>query len=292
MMSQPRCTVHNAEAILAENKCKEAFQNLPDVKATGYQNFRRSAFFLVLLSLLFVGCYHSSDLFKKSHTYTLEDKKEAQVIAFCLSGTITAPDSLSNRVLMNLAEIRSDFAAEFRRASYGDDGYMQNEPIRFMAPWVPSCIIMAFEPGTAQLVAKGQYHEWDDLNELYRVSTINLRSIKNSWAILNFKGQLHSRRLCELYAALPGVRIAHPNFYGGGSSWIYPSSHAGSGLTYLFSHGWGDCPSGCIYGEYWYFIAYESGETIFVGYWNPRKDPVQPDWWSDAKLNIEQYRAF
>jgi hypothetical protein len=291
-MRRPKLIGHHGEVILAGNGCKGVFLGLPNETAAGDHGFWRIVFFLVLLPLLFAGCYHSSDPTEKNYKYTPEDKEEAKVIAICLSGAVTPPANLSNRVLRDLAEIRSNFGAEFVLANDDYNEYVPSRPIRFVAPWLPSCVIIKFAPDTAQLVAKEQYHDWDDLNELYRVSNIDLHSIKTNWVILRFKGQLHSRRLCELYAELPGVRITHPNYRIGAFSTIYPSSRAGSGLTYLFMHGWGDCPSGCIYGEYWYFISNESGETIFAGHWNPQKDPKVPDWWSDAKWNIEQYRTF
>jgi hypothetical protein len=292
-MKQPRFTGHNGEVILAGNGCKEVFLGLPGETAARDHGFWRIVFFLVLLPLLFAGCYHSSDSTEKNYKYTPEDKEEAKIIAICLSGAVTPPENLSSRVLRDLAEIRANFGAEFAQATYGyDENLWLSQPIRFVAPWVPSCIIIGFEPGTSQLVAKGQYHDWDDLNELYRASYIDMRMIKYNYAILSFKGQFHSRRLSELYAKLPGLRYAHPNYRMDAFSTIYPSNRAGSGLTYLFRHGWGDCPSGCIYGEYWYFISNESGETIFAGYWSPQKDPKVPDWWSDAKWNIEQYRTF
>lgn len=245
-------------------------------------NFWRIAFFLVLLSFLLVGCYNPLGLFKKSHHYTAEDIMEAKVIALCLSEDITAPDGLCHRVLKDLADIRS---------SCGDN-FTQINTIRFRAPWVPSCIIIGFESGISRLVANGQYNAWDELNKQYQVSEINLRSIEYNWVVLSFKGQLHPRRLSELYAKLPGVKYAEPNGKIGDGSTIYPSSQTMSGLTYLFKNGEGDCPAGCTSNEYWYFVAYESREAIFIGYWNPQKDPKKPDWWSDAEWNIEQYRKF
>jgi hypothetical protein len=292
MMGRQRCTGHNGERIMAGNGCKGASPDLLVEKAAKYLDYCRIVLFLVLLSLWFAGCYHSPDPSKKNYKYTAEDVNEANVMALCLSGTITAPETLSNLVLTNLAEIRSSYGREFALTIYGDGEYAPFNPIKFEAPWVPSCILISFEPGTAQLVANGQYHDWDELNRQYRVSYIDLRTIRYNYVEMGFKGQLHPRRLSELYAKLPGVRYAQPNYRGGGNSWIYPSSQAGSGLTYLFRYGWGDCPAGCIYNEFWYFISYASGETVFAGYWNPQKDPIVPDWWPDAKRNIEQFRAF
>jgi hypothetical protein len=245
-------------------------------------NLWRIALFLVLISLLLFSCSNPFGSSKKNHDYTSEDMQEAEVIALCLSGDITAPGGLYNRALADLADIRSSYGSNFT----------QINTIRFQAPWVPSCIVIDFESGTSQLVANGQYNAWDELNKQYQLSEIDLSSIKYDRALLKFKGRLHPRRLSESYSKLPGVNYAEPNGIMGYSYNIYPRQTAVSGLTYLFRNGWGDCLAGCIYNEYWYFVAYESSQVIFLGYWNPQKDPKEPDWWSEAKRNIEQYNKF
>jgi hypothetical protein len=249
-------------------------------------NFLRITLFLVLLSLLPVSCSNPFNPSTGDYDFIPKDNdrenEEAELIALCLSGNISAPDTLYNRLLEDLTNIRS---------SYGDM-FTQVNAIRFRAPWVPSCIIIGFEPGTSQLVANRQYNAWDKLNEQYQVTEIDLSSIKYDWVLLRFKGRLHPRRLSELYSKLSGVRYAEPNFIIGDSSNIYPRQTTISGLTYLFRNGWGDCFSGCISNEYWYFVAHELSETIFIGYWNPQQDSKEPDWWSEAKQNIEQYRKF
>jgi len=217
---------------------------------------------------------------------------EADAIAVCLSGAITAPGSLTDRVLADLAEIRSSYRADLEQITLGDERGSFYQGIRFAPPWLPGCVLVKLDPGTSQLVVNGQYHAWDELNRQCRLSEISLKLINMNWLVLNFKGQLHPRRLAELYKTLPGVLNAQPNFTGAGSSWIYPSWRAGSQLTYLFRHGWGDCPAGCFYNEFWYFISNESSAIVFAGYWNTEKDPVTPDWWADASPNIKQYRLF
>ncbi len=238
----------------------------------------RSAFILLLLSLLSAGCYKSSAPYNNNHQYTFEDRAEADVIAICLSGAITAPQGLSRRVLADLAEIRSRFGEEFG----------QINAIRFKAPWDPSRVTLHFDSETSQLVAKGQYHAWDELNQRFQVSNIELRE---DYAKLSFKGQLHAHRVSELYEELPGIRYANMAFLMDGSR-LYPSGQEMSEMRYLFKYAWGDCEAGCIMGEFWYFIVSASGETRFVGNWDPYKEPQVPDWWADAKLNIELYRTF
>lgn len=240
----------------------------------------RIALTLILLSILPSGCHKSPEPFNNDHSITAEDRAEANVIAVCLSGNVTAPQGLSSRVLADLAEIRSRFG-----------GLELINTIRFRPPWAPSNVIVSFEPETVPLVANGQYHGWDELNQRFQVSKIDLHTIKWGYVVLRFQGQLHGRRLAELYRELPGVRHAEQNSMIGDGPGIYPRGQEMSEMTYLFKYGWGDCPSGCYMVEFWYFIVSAAGEARFVGYWDPNRD-ARPDWWADARLNIELYRTF
>jgi hypothetical protein len=86
---------------------------------------------------------------------------------------------------------------------------------------------------------------------------------------------------------LPGVEVTSPNFIAGDWSNVY-ARQTQDGLTYLFRKGWGDCPSGCIYSEYWYF-SFDGDQPVFVGHWAPTVEPEEPDWWEEARLNKENY---
>lgn len=187
------------------------------------------------------------------------DQDEAAMIALCLSGELVAPESLSNRVCRDLAVIRSDFGDELKMI----------RGISFFPPWEVGCFIVYFDDTTAQEVAEGKYHAWDKLNtqyEIWRIDTTNF----SYFARLYFKGRLHPQRLAELYAVLPGVTSAGPDhLYGDGSN-LY-TRQTENGLTYLFRYGEGDCLSGCIYNEYWYFT-FEGDRPVFVGHWIPSTD--------------------
>ena len=56
-----------------------------------------------------------------------------------------------------------------------------------------------------------------------------------------------------------------------------------SGISYLFRHGWGDCPAGCLHNEYWYFIV-ENGAPSFLGH--RAADAPEPEWWDEAESNL------
>ena len=239
----------------------------------------RIALFLAWLSFSSAGCFNSVGSLPE-FKYTTADVNEAKVIALCLSGALTPPDGLANQVLENLAEIRSHWGGIFPSLL----------TIRFRDRWRPSCTIVGFDEATAQLVANGQYTAWDALNEQFQVEKIDMRLLKNlESVVLTFKEWSHPYRLSESYRELPGVRYAHPNFTIGDGPTVYPSAQA---QTFLFRNAWGDCPSGCIMSEYWYFVSNAAGSPSFIGYWDPWKDPQVPDWWPEARSNIVLYRTF
>ena len=240
-------------------------------------NVWRIPLMLILSSCLVISCSKLAS--NEGSKLTPKDNAEAELIALCLSGNLVAPDSLYKQVLSHLATIRSTFG----------NNYECLNRITFVPPWRVGRLIIGLDDTTAQKVANAEYQAWDELNKKYQVTKINTGLLEFIGStVLYFKGRLHPCRLAELYADLPGVRHAEPNGRIGDSPNIYPRQ-TGDGITYLFRDAWGDCPSGCIYSEYWYFV-FEEKQPILIGHWAPHEDPQEPDWWNEAKENIEQFR--
>lgn len=243
-------------------------------------NLWRGGLALGLLSFMALSC--SNPVGEEDLDITAKDNEEAELIALCLSGELAAPDYYYNRVLKNLAAVRSQFGPWIEPVSR----------IKFTSPWTPSRVVIGFDAETFNLVKNGEYHAWDELNTQYHVVEINITSLRAiNVAILNFENRLHPRRLAELYAYLPGVRYAEHSSILGGSYNIYPRQTP-RGITYLFRDGWGDCWSGCIYNEYWYFVVEGSSGVFLIGHWAPHLNPEEPEWWSDAKENKEQFSSW
>ena len=203
--------------------------------------------------------------------------EEALLMALSLSGEIQPPQTLACEIEAHLAQIR---------AQYGNIDTTINS-VSYRPPWVSGRIIMRVDTTTYRMIKEGSYRAWDALNLKYQHSETKILS---SFVVLCFDGILHSRHLATLYADLPGVQYAKPDGYVGDSPNIYPRSTP-SGLTYLFRYAWGDCPSGCTYSKYWYFVITATGPQ-FIGSWDPQHQPSQPSWWPDAKENIDQYRGW
>ena len=235
--------------------------------------FRQVLLVLVILLCVALGCSKSTK-YSDNPLYSF-NQDEAQTIALCLSGELVAPESLSNRVCIDLAVIRSAFGDEFKMI----------RGINFFPPWIEDCFILGFDDTTAKEVAEGEYHAWDQLNTQYQIWRIDTTNFYNH-ARLHFKGRLHPQRLAELYGVLPGVIYAEPIRFDGDFPNVY-ARQTSHGMTYLFCYAEGDCEAGCIYNEYWYFT-FEGDRPVFVGHWIPSPNMQPPDWWEEAKLNREQ----
>jgi hypothetical protein len=191
-----------------------------------------------------------------------KENEEAELAALCLSGELVASDSLYNQILSDLAAIRAAFGDTFEAVVR----------VKFRPPWVAGCLIIGFDDTTAQQVVSGEYHAWDDLNKYYQITTIRT-SLTPAYgaAVLYFHGRLHPYRLGGVYRGLPGVTYTEPNGLIGDSPNIY-LRQTGRAITYLFRDAWGDCPSGCIDSEYWYF-AVEDGQPVFLDHWGSDRRP-------------------
>jgi hypothetical protein len=237
---------------------------------------RRLTLVAILVLPLIINCSKSTRT--KCPPRTPKADEEAELIALCLSGGLVAPDGLYEQVRRDLAAIRSTFG----------DSYESVAKINFRTPWLPGCLVMAFDDTTEQRVLSGEYHAWDVLNKKLELATLDTLFLRRyGFSVLYFEGRLHPYRLSELYGVLPGVRYAFPNHLAGDRPNVY-ARHDVYGSTYLFRKAWGDCPSGCIYSEYWYFRV-DDNWPMFVGHWVPHEDPNVPEWWEEARVNRDEY---
>jgi hypothetical protein len=234
---------------------------------------------LFLCFIIFIAGGCKNGITDQDFEPTPEDIEEAEIMAICLSGEISAPQKLKEQLLDDLSYIRNDVGDDFEAI----------DSIRFFPPWVPGCVLLGLNDSAAQKIISGEYDAWDTLNEEYPVAEIDTNFIPGfSTAVIYFEDILNPRRLSELYEQLPGVRFAEPNFYMHSLRTlpdVYPRIE-GDGITYLFR----DYVS-LFDSEYWYFGS-SNGQPVFIGYWNVLEDTTEPDWWSEAEQNREQYSGF
>lgn len=228
----------------------------------------------ILITILICGCSSPTD--EKSDQQIARDE-EAHLMALYLSGALKAPpDTLYSVILYTLNEIRET-----------NEAYIPDiESIEFHPPWIPSSLVVYFEPETYADIRAGEYHAWDWLNRYWQLKRI---VYKDSWnqVFLSFRGQLNPNYILPDYKNLSGVRVAKKYSGGYRERGIYPGLRGDSTLTFLLYHGWGDCQVGCIFKEYWYFRCMIRDYYYYVGYFE--HGDLEPDWWNEAEQNIESY---
>lgn len=206
---------------------------------------------------------------------TPRDDYEAEVVALALSGELVAPQDLYEEVRDGLDTLRAQY----------NDSIPELQRIFFRPCWMPGEVTgMLTEAATVEMRA-GTYTGMDSLNTALRLERTDTTSFtfrpKQIYFRLFFEGRLHPHRLVEFYEALPSVEYASPGYVCFDGSAYYVRFIDG-GVAYLFRHGWGDCPSGCIYSEFWYFRVRGGVDVEYAGYWDPQTEPP-PDWWDEAK---------
>lgn len=226
---------------------------------------------------------------------TPQDDADAENMALCLSGELIAPAELYERIHQDL---------EYIRGHYGSEHDWLNR-IHFIAPWVTSEIMILFDLNTGGQVADGTYDAWDSLNVVHEVTGITSYWASGyNWCKLKFSGRRHPKRLSEIYGNLPGVKHAEEISVTYWCYNLFPNIsrfRKGSGISYLFGRGEGDCWGGYSFGEFWFFIS--DGENVRLeGHWNmyeplPAGEDHIPalndsELLEKAKLNIADHRNF
>jgi hypothetical protein len=139
------------------------------IEDSGMNTVWRIALVLILLSCLACSCSQSTKY--ENIGLTPWANEEAELMALCLSGELVAPACLYRQVLNDLAAIRFVFSDDFKPINH----------ITFMPPWIVSCLIIGFDDNTAQKVANGEYHAWDELNNKYQVSIDKNNTYRSEW---------------------------------------------------------------------------------------------------------------
>ncbi len=241
-------------------------------------------FIFILATFILILCFSCSENNKSDSNdtinFTFRDNKEAELMALCLSGELSAPDNLYNRILNDLNLIRSNYSINYNLL----------KEIEFHPPWAERCISITFDESTAKEVINNEYHDWDSLNKKYYINTIFKDYLKISKiAILYSDYRLNPHILSEYYSNLSGVEYVCPDYLVGNSSNIYPRQ-IDNKITYLFYYGSGDCPAGCTSKHYTYFEVVLNN-VILIGDWDFSTEN-QPVWWSEAKKNIDLYHSW
>ena len=171
---------------------------------------------------------------------------EAQMLAIEVSGQLRPPEELAIRIDNDSTVTRFTFP------------FIAS--IHYRYPYSPDELIVGLTDTAMSQYLAGQYHAVDALNEEYGVIDIRTLSTNLKIIILTFNQIYNMPMLSNIYeqADPVGIRYAEPNYYGGDGSTIIANLP-----FYTFVHAWGDCPSGCINHDYYFFLV-EQGQSTSV----------------------------
>jgi hypothetical protein len=219
------------------------------------------------------GCDSSTSPTKKVNPdLTPRENAEAENAALWLSGELVAPTDLYEELFAGYSRIRAAYS----------DSIPELDQVMFVPPWMPGeLLIKPTEDAIAEL-RRGEYHDLDSLNAFYGIAEVDTHLVRIGWIQLIFEGRLHPERLADEYEQVPSLLSAVPNGIIANQADNYPWEIDG-GVSYLFRYGWGDCPAGCIYNQWWYFKVREGEDEIeYLGTFVSPDDP-KPDWWTEAR---------
>jgi hypothetical protein len=121
------------------------------------------------------------------------------------------------------------------------------------APFVPGYMVLYLTDEGVESWESGTFSELEALLDQYEGEVTGFRkweSLGGGYVDINFAGPLNTPLLFPVFDELNGVDYASVNgFIGDGDRAYYIPE---SGL-YIFRHGYGDCPSGCINQDVYYF---------------------------------------
>ena len=128
---------------------------------------------------------------------TPREAEEAEEASIWLSGSLVAPQEAYDRVVHDLALIRS---------RYGDD-IPRLRAIRF-APYLnSSAIYLGLTPEAALRLAEGRFHDLDSLNAHFKLSEIKTYgggACGPSFSFI-FQGRYNTEKLSQIYKDAPPV---------------------------------------------------------------------------------------
>lgn len=212
------------------------------------------------------------------------ENEEAELAALHLSGKLIAPLPLYEQIKEELELIRETWSDSIVHVNILFDPY-----------WRASNIQVYISQATYDSMISGQYHHWDSLNDYYRIDTIvfgHYSFIDQQWANLYFEGRLNPLRLVDKYAGLSGaISINLPVRFLDGPALI--PLRVFKKNKYFFDYAYGDCPSGCLNSEIYYFTI-DKGAAVYHGLWKStifEPDPPPPNWADTAIEAFKVYRA-
>lgn len=104
---------------------------------------------------------------------------------------------------------------------------------------------------------------FDSLVTKYQLQIHNIDDFINTYVTLYSPNPLNVIALSKKFSKIKGIVWAEPD-YSGGDGDDLEAVRKRDHILFIFSHGWGDCVSGCIYRHFWVIGSYYNGTVKFI----------------------------
>jgi len=219
---------------------------------------------------------------KEQLSHSPRADREAELMALWLGGEVVAHDTLYEKLKNAAALVRNTFRDIVPYLDSMEFGYYYRD----------SYLEILMSPDSVEALHSGTYHEWDQLNELYRIADIDTTLLsQNRVVVLTFEGRLSPLFLGSLYMKLRGTgwMILSPirfGDYGNFYPWI-----TDDGCRFLLRKAWRDCNVECRANHFWYFGVTESGAEYYGDVLEEDYPAQWPDWWAEAKVAMDAWKS-
>lgn len=124
--------------------------------------------------------------------------------------------------------------------------------------WMKNLARSTFPSGHNSLDSILLYYDFSFYSHMHFYRTTDI-------ADFNTTKNLNIKKLASLVDSLPQILHAAPNGYFLNRENNISSRIDSNYVELIYSHGWGDCPAGCIYRRYWKFKVYYNCDVEYVG---------------------------
>ena len=181
---------------------------------------------------------------------------DADILGIEISGQLLAPPTLVSWIRQDLELIVLAFP--------------DLSDIHVYPQWAPGELLVALTEDAWAEFQAGTFAELDSLNSEYGPVTIDLQSFIRC-LVIQFEVLYHPEVLGGIYEEVDGVLFANPNGYFGDGNDIFSDQVS----VYTFKRGWGDCPSGCLFADYWVFSV-NGGAVDLIDHYSTSVSAVVP----------------
>ena len=206
---------------------------------------------------------------KEAMAQTPRPDVDAERLALRVSTGLVAKDSDYTRIKADLKAIRA-----FAKGDPGAKGTWPRLAVQ--------SVTLHMKPKAIEALRAGTYKGFDCLNAWYGGALVPVAS-SIDLVFINFKGWYHGKHIAKAYRGLPDIIFSEPSAVGGaGDDISLCNAKVGGTHRYMFSHGSGDCLSGCI-------------DWVHRGYEVTSKGEVrrlEPDWKTSAVRQPTQAPAW